>query len=276
MSLSSQIVCGGLGRALKLVHCDQHHWHPDSMHWLLGEENPDTFVGSQAGKLLHSDPEPRCLQGWAVFKYLLKGNHISHLYLSTILFCTSEYLQFCSMLGILLQSITTQHQTKKKNKNSTSFERKKIVCQGSAIKTISDVSTAALGPKIENSKKVTYNLESYSLPKYQGLSKWTTDTLKHRILQNTNVSRSLAQKATRGCTLTELESESIMQKTWRLAMWDPEQMTRQLWRNPGTARDWQSRLGRENGKLLEEYRGLKNNNLTDSLFDVFGQFFHKI
>ena len=126
MSLSSQIVCGGLGRALKLVHCDQHHWHPDSMHWLWGEENPDTFVGSQAGKLLHSDPEPRCLQGWAVFKYLLKGNHVSHLYLSTILFCTPEYLQFCSMLGILLQSITTQHQTKKKTKTQPILREKKL------------------------------------------------------------------------------------------------------------------------------------------------------
>lgn len=34
--------------------------------------------------------------------------------------------------------------------------------------------------------------------------------------------------------------------------------------------------GTEKSKLLEEYRGFKYNNLTDSLFDMFGQFFHKI
>lgn len=36
--------------------------------------------------------------------YLKKKKSCLHLYLSTILFCTAEYLQLCFMSGILLQN----------------------------------------------------------------------------------------------------------------------------------------------------------------------------
>lgn len=45
-----------------------------------------------------------------MFKYLFK-NHVSRLYLSTVLFCTAEYLRLCSMSGILLQNNKIRTQT---------------------------------------------------------------------------------------------------------------------------------------------------------------------
>lgn len=53
--------------------------------------------------------------------YLKQNKHISHLYLSTIFFCTAKYLQLCSMLGILLQN--NKNKTRRDFKKSHSLYR---------------------------------------------------------------------------------------------------------------------------------------------------------